>query len=109
MLALMPTSRRKITLYIVAVLLFAASIAGTDGSCAFIVALLMTFAASCSGLTKLTSLSGIITEGSGAYSSNMACQWLISVPSANAPITLSFLSLNTEASYDYVCCVKQVY
>ena len=43
--------------------------------------------------------SGSITDGSGDYSNNEDCRWLIA---SAGSISLSFTSFNTESNYDYV-------
>jgi hypothetical protein len=53
----------------------------------------------CSGSVTLTSLSGSISDGPGAYLSNSACSWLIN---AAGPVTLTFDEVNLEANYDFV-------
>ena len=65
-----------------------------------------TFAGGCAGSgtitagsSMLTYFSGSISDGPHRYVPSMRCQWVIQSP---GPITLSFRSLNTEHSYDFV-------
>lgn len=51
---------------------------------------------SCSGTVTLTTSSGSISDGSGNYTDNADCRWLIQPPGATS-ITLSFQSFNLLA------------
>lgn len=58
----------------------------------------------CSGLTTLTTPSGVVTDGSNPsanYANNLACEWLIQ-PAGATNVTATFLSLNTELNNDQV-------
>jgi hypothetical protein len=57
----------------------------------------------CSGLTMLTTPTGIFSDGSGSnnYTNNQQCLWYIAPPCATS-VTLSFNSFNTELNYDGV-------
>lgn len=57
----------------------------------------------CSGLTMLTTPTGIFSDGSGSnnYTNNQQCLWYIAPPCATS-VTLSFTSFNTELNYDGV-------
>lgn len=58
---------------------------------------------SCAGTTNLTASSGTISDGSGTgnYSNNANCKWVIAPPGATQ-ISLNFTSFNVENTYDYV-------
>lgn len=61
-------------------------------------------AATCSGLTTLTTQTGSFDDGSGMmanYDDNQNCTWLIQ-PTAATSITLNFNNFSTEASNDEV-------
>lgn len=61
-------------------------------------------AATCSGLTTLTTPSGAFDDGSGMmanYDNNQNCTWLIQ-PTAATSITLNFNNFSTETSNDEV-------
>ncbi|XP_076364577.1 attractin-like protein 1 isoform X2 [Tachypleus tridentatus] len=55
----------------------------------------------CGGRVRLSSTSGIITDGAGNYSVNTQCTWLIE-SSKNVPIRLSLVSFATECSWDHL-------
>ena len=58
---------------------------------------------SCAGTTNLTASSGTISDGSGSgnYSNNANCKWVIAPPGATQ-ISLNFTSFDIENTYDYV-------
>ena len=58
---------------------------------------------SCAGTTNLTSSSGTISDGSGTgnYSNNANCKWVIAPPGATQ-ISLNFTSFDVENTYDYI-------
>ena len=62
-----------------------------------------TSSTSCSGLTTLTTPSGIVTDGSGTgnYGNNSNCTWLIQ-PVGATSVTATFNSLNTQSINDRV-------
>ncbi|XP_051901341.1 LOW QUALITY PROTEIN: multiple epidermal growth factor-like domains protein 8 [Pristis pectinata] len=45
---------------------------------------------------------GFLTDGSGNYSVNGNCEWLIVAPDSRFRIVLTFTSLDTECTYDYL-------
>lgn len=57
----------------------------------------------CSGTTKLTTINGNISDGSGTanYGNNANCKWVIS-PAGATKITLNFTAFNTQANIDKV-------
>lgn len=64
----------------------------------------------CSGQTKLTDVSGTISDGSGSanYMSNSECEWLIVPPGATS-ITIDFTSFDTEMDYDSLVVYSSIY
>lgn len=57
----------------------------------------------CSGVTKINSPNGIVTDGSGIanYGNNANCKWVIS-PTGATKITLNFTAFNTQTNIDRV-------
>lgn len=56
-------------------------------------------ARACLPLTTLRASSGALSDGPGEYRANAGCVWIINAP---GPITLTFLSVDLEADYDFV-------
>ena len=56
--------------------------------------------AGCAGASKLTALSGTLSDGSGNYANSATCSWLIEPTSAILSVTLSFAYFQTESGYD---------
>lgn len=50
----------------------------------------------------LTEKYGIVTDGSSNYTQDSHCEWLIKAQNDSQFITLKFISIRTECSYDYV-------
>ena len=57
--------------------------------------------APCSGSVQLTAASGVLTDGSGPYSANANCEWMITT-TPGRHIVLIFDLFNLEAGYDFV-------
>ena len=57
----------------------------------------------CSGTTKVTTINGTISDGSGLadYNNNANCKWVIA-PAGATKITLNFTAFNTQANIDKV-------
>lgn len=57
----------------------------------------------CTGVTKITTSTGTISDGSGNanYNNNTSCKWVIAPPGANQ-VTLNFTTFDTEANFDVV-------
>ncbi|WP_296685827.1 CUB domain-containing protein [Flavobacterium sp.] len=57
----------------------------------------------CSGTTKVTTINGTISDGSGTanYGNNANCKWVIA-PAGATKITLNFTAFNTQANIDKV-------
>ncbi|XP_059823923.1 multiple epidermal growth factor-like domains protein 8 [Hypanus sabinus] len=59
-------------------------------------------AGECKGHRHLLQQPGLVSDGSGNYSVNGNCEWLILAPDSRFHIVLTFTSLATECTYDYL-------